>query len=340
MTQLALGEESAAPDETSIAERTLALVKRGLIETPRGELVRRDAHPKAHGAVHGTFTVLADIPEALRHGLFAKPATYPVWIRFSNGNQTPDYRGDIRGMGIKLCQVMGEKILHDEKHTQDFLLIANTTMPVGGPAEYLALFEALLNHSPWAAIKGIAPVHLFGAMAYLARIALSQATNPLLMRYWSTTPYKLGNGAVKYSARPCASMNAGAFKRPEDPGPNFLREVMAALLLERDACFDFMVQPQTDPQSMPIEDAAVEWSETASPFVKVGNLHIPKQRFESKAQDTFCENLSINPWHTLVEHRPLGGINRVRRAVYEDISAYRHMRNDAPRIEPTGDERF
>ena len=34
---LALGEERPAPDETAIAEQTLALVKRGLIETPPGE---------------------------------------------------------------------------------------------------------------------------------------------------------------------------------------------------------------------------------------------------------------------------------------------------------------
>lgn len=29
-----------------------------------------------------------------------------------------------------------------------------------------------------------------------------------------------------------------------------------------------------------------------------------------------CESLSFNPWHALAEHRPLGGMNRLRRAVY------------------------
>ena len=135
-------------------------------------------------------------------------------------------------------------------------------------------------------------------------------------------------------------MHAEDARRPKDPGPNFLREVMAGLLDQRDACFDFMVQPQIDPITMPVEDAAVEWSEQASPFVKVATIHIPSQQFRSAAQDAFCENLSINPWHALPEHRPLGGINRIRRAVYENISAYRHARNDAPRIEPSGDERF
>jgi len=35
-------------------------------------------------------------------------------------------------------------------------------------------------------------------------------------------------------------------------------------------------------------------------------------------------------------HRPLGGINRVRRVVYEAISSLRHQLNLAPRTEPTG----
>ena len=38
------------------------------------------------------------------------------------------------------------------------------------------------------------------------------------------------------------------------------------------------------------------------------------------------------------DHRPLGGINRARRTIYETISRLRHQRNSAPRREPTGEE--
>jgi hypothetical protein len=50
------------------------------------------------------------------------------------------------------------------------------------------------------------------------------------------------------------------------------------------------------------------------------------------------EHLSFSPWHGLVEHEPLGGINRVRRRVYEVISARRHDKNGEPRVEPEGIE--
>lgn len=43
----------------------------------------------------------------------------------------------------------------------------------------------------------------------------------------------------------------------------------------------------------------------------------------------FGDNLSYNPWRTLAEHRPLGGINRCRKAVDEVLSKSRHQRNEA-----------
>jgi hypothetical protein len=45
-------------------------------------------------------------------------------------------------------------------------------------------------------------------------------------------------------------------------------------------------------------------------------------------------NLSFTPWHALPEHEPLGGINRVRRAVHESLSDFRHALNLVPREEP------
>ena len=340
MTALKIGEEQISPDEQHVAEETLALVKQGLIDTPKGELVRRDAHPMAHGLVHGTITIADDVPAQFRHGFFAKAASYPVWIRFSNGNKGPDTNPDIRGMAIKVCGVPGEKILPLEKNTQDFLLVSHSVMPVGEPKPYYAFFRAVIHKNPLYAIFGINPIALARATKIAVETLFFKVANPLLIRYWSTTPYKMGDGAVKYSARPAAAMNAGAAKKPEHPGPAYLREAMVATLAKEDAIFDFLMQAQTNAETMPIEDCAVDWSESESPFVKVATIRIPKQTFTAPAQDAFCENLSFNPWHCVPDNRPLGGINRVRRYVYERISAYRHERNGAALIEPTGDERF
>jgi hypothetical protein len=52
--------------------------------------------------------------------------------------------------------------------------------------------------------------------------------------------------------------------------------------------------------------------------------------------DALGENLSFTPWHALPEHRPLGGINRARKVIYDLISTFRHRENDQPRREPLG----
>lgn len=127
---------------------------------------------------------------------------------------------------------------------------------------------------------------------------------------------------------------------PEYPGDRYLRETMVEQLSAGDACFDFMVQTQGDPRMMPIEDPAVEWDENMSPFVTVAKVRIPAQRFDSPAQDRFCENLTLNPFNSLEAHRPLGGINRVRKAVYDRIAEFRLGKNQVQRSEPTGSERF
>jgi hypothetical protein len=75
---------------------------------------------------------------------------------------------------------------------------------------------------------------------------------------------------------------------------------------------------------MPIEDPTVEWPESISPFQTVASLTLPRQDIGAAAWKSACQRLSFNVWHALADHRPLGGINRVRREVYQVSSAWRH----------------
>ena len=54
----------------------------------------------------------------------------------------------------------------------------------------------------------------------------------------------------------------------------------------------------------------------------------------------YCEALSFTPWHSLPEHQPIGGVNRIRKAVYERASTLRHTENNVPRREPTSWDDF
>jgi len=162
-------------------------------------------------------------------------------------------------------------------------------------------------------------------------VSLKQCYQPLAIRYFSVAPYAWGSNAVKYSLTPHGGVDTLA---QVDSSPDFLRAAMVERLSRVGATFDFSVQMQLDPVAMPIEDPGVSWDEARSPFRKVATLTIPSQQFDTPARREFGDNLSFNPWRCIAEHRPLGGISRARRQVYQALSSFRHDRNQAPGVEP------
>lgn len=325
----ALGEQ-AFPDEPVLAEAIGAAIERSLRTRYASGAVLRDAHPKAHGCVRAEFRVAATLPPALAHGVFAPGATYPAWIRFSNGSQDatrPDIKGDARGMAIKLQNVPGTTLLGDDSQagpgaTQDFILISHPVFFANDPRRYLAVVSRASSDS--AASKLLIPFDLGLRGALIAfETSRKRISHPLQTRYWSTVPYQLGSGperqAVKYSVRACSAV---VDPLPAQPTANFLRDRLRATLQAGDACMEFLVQPRTS-ADMSVEDSMVEWPEQAAPFHSVATLHIPRQAFDSTKQNAFCEALSFNPWHALPEHRPLGVTNRLRKVIYERISRVR-----------------
>jgi len=162
--------------------------------------------------------------------------------------------------------------------------------------------------------------------------------NPLEVQYYSCVAYLLGTGqAMQYTIKPRSPQKT---RVPKQPSANYLREAMAGTLSKQAVSFDFMIQLQTDPHRMPIEDASVRWPEHISPIIPVARLRIPAQKFDSPGQLSFAGNLAFNPWHSLSAHRPLGNQNRARKAIYLELSRLRQSMNSQPHIEPTGDERF
>lgn len=58
----------------------------------------------------------------------------------------------------------------------------------------------------------------------------------------------------------------------------------------------------------------------------MATVTLPKQDFDTDQQNEFCEGLSFSPWHALPAHRPIGGLNRVRKAVYLGDVRYRRTK--------------
>ena len=125
-------------------------------------------------------------------------------------------------------------------------------------------------------------------------------------------------------------------EQPFDPEtPDALRDAMNAYFKANPAEFELRVQLNTGLEDMPVEDAQAEWPETESQYQTVARLVIPTQTAWDPAKDGYFEDLTFSPAHTLVAHRPLGGINRARLVVYKALAARRLADNGTQAELPT-----
>ena len=295
----------------------------------------RQVHAKMHGCLKAEFIIEKELPEELRVGLFKEARSYCAWIRFSNGKSQVlnDKQGDTRGMAIKLMGVVGEKLLDGQKNalTQDLVLASSPVFFAKNLAQFNGLLKASIakNDKLAVALFFLQPWHWGIAKRTFSKL-LIKCKHLFELSYFSGTPYQFGDEtrAVKYHIQPSAT-NKLVFTDASDP--NFLRKNMVATLAANDASFDFFIQFQTDADAMPIEDASVAWT---SPFIKVATIRIPAQVFDNPTRDLFGDNLTYNIWHSLPAHRPLGGFNRARKFIYQELYTFRSDRNQVMFEEP------
>jgi hypothetical protein len=300
------------------ATRLEALARRLLGE---GTLDGRPLHRKTLAALHARFQV-TEAPRDLRHGLFAEPGSYDAFVRFSSGagRARSDRVPDVRGLAVKILGVTGRKVIPglEAASTQDFLTILSPTFPFKDPAAFvdlavasrrgkLAVLGALLRHY---GLSG-----LFRALPRLQRARDSSMRSLAERTYFTAVPLRLGPQAVKLRFRPTE------VPPPVPPvgGPDALAVELQTRVRTSPLSFRLEAQRFVDEVRTPIEDPTVEWAERDAPWVALARLVIPAQAAESRAGRAlaaYVDRLSFDPWHALVEHRPLGVVMRARAVAY------------------------
>jgi hypothetical protein len=336
-----LAEERPQPNEDAHLQSIVNAFSAQMRDLWEPGDVPRGGNTKTHGIVRAEFIVRDDLPQHMRRGIYAEPRTYRAWVRFSGPGPyiTPDI-DDIGFMsiGIKLMGVAGPKLMDDEQHTLDMFGVSTPTFVTPDTNANARLQKWSYQNAPmFYFLSGRRPL-LDGIMQMLW---VKTQSSPLEDSYYSCVPYLLGEGqAMQYSVRPRLRTRTKIPNLPKRPPDNYLRNAMVATLARQDVEFDILLQVQTDPHLMPIEDNAVLWPQELSPRVPAAILRIPRQTFDSPEQLQFPRYLSFNPWHTIAEHRPLGNQSRARRRMYKELSVLRQTMNREPHYEPTGDETF
>jgi hypothetical protein len=333
-------KEQVAPDEEArfgrLAEQLRELQRRQSRRSGAG----RALHRKEHVGVEASFEVLGDLPAPARQGLFARPGRYRAYVRFSNGAgaRQSDRKGDVRGAAIKLLGVEGKKIIPglEAAPTQDFLLIQSPAVPFLDPDEFVAFVSAAAR--PATALPkllyGVGPRRLV-AVGGALRKALAPVRSLATMTFHSALPVRWGDYAGKFRIAPVGAAPAG---HGGARGPDYLAAELGARLAAGPLRWDFSVQLYRDDAATPIEDPTVVWSDAAAPPITVARLVIDRQDVtgpRGRALSAFVEKLAFDPWHALVEHRPLGAMMRARNHAYRLSTAER-----GAAAEPDGSETF
>jgi len=266
-----------------------------------------------------------------------------------------------RGMAIKLLKVEGDRLIpKDEPLTQDFLLVNHPVFAFANVEDYEVLSQVLLDDGDKAdaffkkritikdgkpdltnpaTVRALATKQIIGRILSLKVDGVQGAfqtppASPEENAYYSGAPYLFGAGkAMKYSVKPVAAPSGAV---PNIADENYLRTAFTKRMTSpgaKELVLEFRVQIRSKADlamnknglETEIENACTEWDEKKYPFVTVACIRIPPQDFNTEAAKRLCENLFFTPWHSIKEHQPIGGINRLKLGVYQASSEFRHF---------------
>jgi hypothetical protein len=312
----------------------------------------RSVHAKSHALLRGSMTVL-DVPLPYAQGLFAAPGKrFPVLVRISTspGDLLDDRVSTPRGFALKVLGVDGPRLPGSERDTtQDFLLVDGPAFLAPTAEKFLGSLKLLasttdrmpnLKRAFSALLRGTEKLieAAGGESGTIKGLGGHPETHPLGETYFSQVPFLYGLHMAKWSVAPVSPALRALKDAPVDLDgkPDGLRAAIAAQLSAQPAQWELRVQLCTDLESMPIEDASVAWPEDKSPFVAVALIDVaPQPSWNEELSATLDDGLAFSPWHGLAAHRPLGSINRVRRAAYGSSAGARSPRGRCPVHEPS-----
>jgi len=330
-------KEIVAPDEGERFERYAAQLGELQSQAARQGRVHRALHHKQNVGVRAQLIVRDDLPAEFRVGPFATARTFEACARFSNGagRRQSDHRSDVRGFALKLLGVDGKKVIPgmESARTQDLLFIDTPTIPFRTADDFI--FFVTGAQRPLTLLpRTFARFGFAGAVRLLKKLAASASRKTQSMaalQFWTAAPIRFGEYAAKLSLQPIDPPAPSA----DSPSPDFLGDDLIARLQRGPLRYQLLVQLYRDERTTPIEDPTVEWTDANAPFVCVAELLLPQQDLSSpdgaRLQETI-EKLSFDPWHALVEMRPLGEIMRARDVAYRASTRGRQAAG-----EPSGD---
>jgi len=309
----------------------------------------RGTHLKTQGCVVGKFTVKDNLPAHLAQGMFAKPGSYDMIMRYSSltPKLLPDNLPAPRGIGMKVFGVEGEKIWGEDMKTQDWTFNNYPVLELRDPQTTYDIADSLernWNNLPKFAEEQSqrvdADVATLGGQ--LPRQHSKPATHPMksstnkrskqrkltrihflvvAMPEYSQAAYRYGDYVAKFGVFPLSSeQKALEHTAIKDDDPiNIISQEVRNFHLAHKVTYSFCAQLLQDLGEQPVDDIGIEWDAAKYPFEQVATLEFePQDSWLPEFRVWWDDRITVNSWHGLKTHQPLGSTNRMRRVVYAE----------------------
>ncbi|USP82840.1 heme-dependent catalase [Curvularia clavata] len=301
----------------------------------------RGTHLKTQGCVVGKFTVHDNLPPYLAQGMFAKPGTYNVIMRYSSLTPKilPDNLSAPRGIGMKIFGIEGEKLWGEDKKTQDWTFNNYPILELRDPQTTYDIADSLERN--WNDLPTFANEQSKRVDADVATLGSQLPRQHMVaMPEYSQSAYRHGDYVAKYGVFPASNFQKELENDEikDDDAINIISQALRKHHLNNTISYTFCAQMLQDLEEQPVDDIGIEWDPKKYPFEPLATIEFPPQDSWIPAFRTWWDDrITVNSWHGLKEHQPLGSTNRMRRVVYAESRKLRLRVNgfaDGDYVEP------
>ncbi|KAK4933932.1 hypothetical protein LTR66_015813, partial [Elasticomyces elasticus] len=301
----------------------------------------RGTHLKTQGCVVGKLVVHDDLPEHLRQGMFKRPGSYDLIMRYSS--LTPKLLSDNlpapRGIGMKIFGVEGEKIWGEDKKTQDFTFNNYSVLELRTPQVTYEIADSLERN--WDNLPQFAKEQSERVDADVATLGGGLPRQFMVaMPEYSQSAYRHGDYVAKYGVFPLGEAQL-ALKdthiKDSDP-MNVISQHTRQFHMQNKVTYSFCAQMLQNLEEQSVEDIGIDWDAKKYPWEQMATLEFePQDSWLPEFRTWWDDKITVNGWHGLKEHKPLGSTNRMRRVVYAESRKLRlRVNGNKEYIEPTG----
>jgi hypothetical protein len=273
--------------------------------------------------------------------MFAKPGSYDVIMRYSSLTPkiVPDNIPAPRGIGMKIFGIEGEKIWGEDKKTQDWTFNNYPILELRDPSTTYDIADSLERN--WNDLLTFADEQSKRIDADVATLGSQLPRQHMVaMPQYSQSAYRFGDYVAKFGVFPLSEEQKKLKdSQIKDTDPiNIISQHLRDFHMQHKVTYSFCAQLLQNLDEQLVDDIGVEWDAQKYPFEQIATIEFePQDSWLPEFRVWWDDRITVNSWHGLKVHQPLGSTNRMRRVVYAESRKLRLKVNGyKDYVEPAG----